>query len=60
MDYPSKRVSKSQRATPPNAAGCRFVTRLRKNSPVEVIAMRHVLKDGPVVEDRTGMTKYLG
>ncbi len=35
-----------------DAAGCRFVTRLRKNSPVEVIAMRHVLKDGPIVEDR--------
>ena len=35
-----------------DAAGCRFVTRLRKNSPVEVIAMRHVLKDGPIIEDR--------
>ena len=35
-----------------DAAGCRFVTRLRKNSPVEVIAMRHILKDGPIVEDR--------
>ena len=35
-----------------DAAGCRFVTRLRKNSPTEVIEERVVLKDGPIVADR--------
>jgi len=35
-----------------DAAGCRFVTRLRKNSPTEVIAERVVLKDGPIIADR--------
>jgi len=35
-----------------DAAGCRFVTRLRKNSPTEVIEERAVLKHGPIVADR--------
>lgn len=35
-----------------DAAGCRFVTRLRKNSPTEVIEERVVLKDGPIIADR--------
>jgi len=35
-----------------DAAGCRFVTRLRKNSPTEVIEERVVLQDGPIVADR--------
>src|SRR6202171_4062540 len=35
-----------------DAAGCRFVTRLRKNSPTEVLAERVVLKDGPITADR--------
>lgn len=35
-----------------DAAGCRFVTRLRKNSPTEVLAERVVLKDGPITVDR--------
>jgi hypothetical protein len=35
-----------------DAAGCRFVTRLRKNSPTDVIEERVVLKDGPIVADR--------
>ena len=35
-----------------DAAGCRFVTRLRKNSPTEMIEERVVLKDGPIVADR--------
>lgn len=35
-----------------DTAGCRFVTRLRKNSPTEVIEERVVLKDGPIVADR--------
>jgi len=35
-----------------DAAGCRFVTRLRKNSPTDVVAERVVLKDGPIVADR--------
>lgn len=35
-----------------DAAGCRFVSRLRKNSPAEVVEERNVLKDGPIVADR--------
>lgn len=35
-----------------DAAGCRFVTRLRKNSPTEVLAERVVLQDGPITADR--------
>jgi hypothetical protein len=35
-----------------DAAGCRFVTRLRKNSPTDVIEERVVLKDGPILADR--------
>lgn len=35
-----------------DAAGCRFVSRLRKNSPAEVVEERQVLKDGPIVSDR--------
>jgi hypothetical protein len=35
-----------------DAAGCRFVTRLRKNSPTDLIEERVVLKDGPIVADR--------
>ena len=35
-----------------DAAGCRFVTRLRKNSPTELVEERVVLKDGPIVADR--------
>lgn len=35
-----------------DAAGCRFVSRLRKNSPAEIIEEREVLKDGPIVSDR--------
>lgn len=34
-----------------DAAGCRFVSRLRKNSPTEIVAERHVLKDGPIIRD---------
>ena len=37
-----------------DAAGCRFVARLRKNSPAKVIAMRHVLKDGPIISAGMG------
>jgi hypothetical protein len=35
-----------------DAAGCRFVTRLRKNSPTEIVEERVVLKDGPIIADR--------
>lgn len=35
-----------------DASGCRFVSRLRKNSPAEVVEERTVLKDGPIVADR--------
>ena len=35
-----------------DAAGCRFVTRLRKNSPTEAIQERVVLKHGAIVADR--------
>lgn len=35
-----------------DAAGCRFVSRLRKNSPTEVVEERTVLKDGPITADR--------
>ncbi len=34
-----------------DAAGCRFVSRLRKNSPAEIVGERVVLKDGPIVSD---------
>jgi len=35
-----------------DAAGCRFVTRLRKNSPADVLEERVVAKDGPIIADR--------
>jgi IS4 transposase len=35
-----------------DAAGCRFVTRLRKNSPTRLIGERHVAKGGKIVADR--------
>jgi hypothetical protein len=35
-----------------DAAGCRFVSRLRKNSPAEVVEERVVLRDGPIIADR--------
>ena len=34
--------------------GCRFVTRLKKNSPVAVVETRPVAPDGPVLADRIG------
>jgi IS4 transposase len=34
-----------------DAAGCRFVSRLRKNSPTEIVEERVVLKDGAIVRD---------
>ena len=36
-----------------DAEGCRFVTRLKANSPVSVIETRPVAPDGPVLTDRT-------
>lgn len=35
-----------------DAEGCRFVTRLRKNSPTVVVEERVVLIDGPIIADR--------
>ncbi len=35
-----------------DAMGCRFVTRLRKNSPTRVVEERPVAKDGKIVADR--------
>ena len=37
-----------------HAQGCRFVTRLKKNSPVAVVETRPVAPDGPVLADRIG------
>ena len=37
-----------------HARGCRFVTRLKKNSPVAVVETRPVAPDGPVLADRIG------
>ena len=37
-----------------HARGCRFVSRLKKNSPVAVVETRPVAPDGPVLADRIG------
>ena len=37
-----------------DAKGCRFVTRLKKNSPVAVFETREVTPDGAVLADRVG------
>ena len=37
-----------------HAQGCRFVTRLKKNSSVAVVETRPVAPDGPVLADRIG------
>jgi IS4 transposase len=35
-------------------AGCRFVTRLKKNTPIDVVAENHVSRSGNIVSDRIG------
>ena len=37
-----------------DASGCRFVTRLKKNSPLAVVETRPVAPDGPVLADCVG------
>ncbi len=35
-------------------AGCRIVTRLKKNTPFKVVEQREVAPDGPVLSDSIG------